>query len=141
MKIRVHRKGHIRTTHVKRAGKRVVRIPTTKVAPSTYLTTDKGKPGRTPKAKRFLKVGELKGQLGEGYTKLPASTRRNMLRSMDKKQSITSREVWNHMHGLANVTTNRKAKKVFKTDASWVMNHLMNPQEKKAMTSAARQAK
>lgn len=110
-----------------------------KARKKAWRVQDRGAPGKTPKAKRFLKVGrKLKGQLGTGYTDLSTSERRAKLRALDRRPDVSSRSVWSHMQGLANVTTDRQARKVFKSDAQWTMRNLMNRKEKLAMTRKAR---
>lgn len=103
-----------------------------------YKRKDTGKPGLTPKSERFFKVSGLAGKLGTKYTDMPATKRRQKLIELDAKKNISSRSLWSHLQGLANVTTDKQAKDVFSKDADWAMGHLMNRQERMAMTSAAR---
>jgi len=107
----------------------------------SYLKKDTGQPGRTPKDQRWFESERLAGKLGEGYTGWPAEDRHARLKTLDREKTISSANVYHHMRGLANVTADKDASKVFATDADWVMKHLMNKQEKKALTQKARAAR
>jgi len=142
-KLVVHRKGYRRESYVKdvKPGPGVVRrrIKGAYVDPATYKTVDKGEPGRTPKSNRWLKAKpEMKGALGEGYVRLPASKRHARLRAADRKKNISSQELWHHTGGLRNVSTSRKAKQVFAQDQNWIEKNLLDKKEARSLTSAPR---
>ena len=134
VRLRVRVKGYVRQPFRRSDG---AHVRMARVRRHTKLVQDRGSPGRTPKSKRWFDSSSGV-RLGEGYTKFSAKKRHGILQREDRKKNVSSRNVWNDLHGKANVITNRKAKKVFKTDAKWAMRHLMNSQERRAMTAPAR---
>jgi len=76
----------------------------------TFLTPDKGKPGRTPKEKRFFAKGIHTGW-GKG---MPMDKRRRLVLNAHKGDALSSARA---MQSLANVTTDRETKQAARADA------------------------
>ena len=90
--------GKIRVTQV-RKGKRI-----------TFLTKDKGKPGKTPKGERWFEPG-----IETGWEKdQPESERRAKILDAHKGDELASARA---MQALSNVTTDRKTKRLTRADA------------------------
>jgi len=84
----------------KRGGKRI-----------SYLTKDKGKPGRTPKRKRWFEPGVKMGWEKD----MPMAKRRGLvLKAHGGDYLATARA----LQALANVTTDRETKKKAKAEAT-----------------------
>jgi len=109
-KLVVRRKGYKRKGYRRKAfsywrGGKKIYVPSTYIKPTyikptTYRMVDKGKPGRTPKEKRwFFPKAEL-----DGWSKnLPAKKRRTILRKVVKRDSYAT-VIW-RLNALRNVTT------------------------------------
>ena len=88
----------IRVTQI-RNGKRV-----------TFLTSDKGKPGKTPKKKQWYEPG-----VETGWKKdMPQGERRGLVMRAHKGDELASARA---MQSLANVTTDRETKREARADA------------------------
>jgi len=92
--------GKIRVTQV-RKGKKI-----------TFLTEDKGKPGKTPEAERWYEPG-----VETGWEKdMPTMKRRRLVLRAHKGDELASGRA---MQALANVTTDRETKVRAGADASY----------------------
>jgi hypothetical protein len=60
-KIIVHRKGHTRKAYTAKRGSKTVRVGRSRVKPSTFKISDRGKKGRGPKVVPPLEKGALGG--------------------------------------------------------------------------------
>lgn len=102
--ITVHRKAYTRKdgTHVKAA---------------TYQTVDKGKPGETPKSKRFF---SLDVKMGWRKDQSAAVRRREALKAHKGNVTATGRA----LQELSNVTTDTRTAKLAKTDADYFFKQL-----------------
>jgi hypothetical protein len=60
-KLTVRRKGYRRKAYTARRGGKKVRVGSSRVKPSTFQTSDRGKPGRGPKVVPPLEKGALGG--------------------------------------------------------------------------------
>lgn len=113
-KLRVHRKAYKRKSYVRKDG---VRVSRAKVPKTTFKIKDRGKKGRTPKAKRFfeprVKTGWKKG--------MPASERRRLVLSAHKGDVLASGR---SSQALANVTTDRETKSAARADAQHFFRQL-----------------
>ncbi|MGH2507632.1 MAG: hypothetical protein ACRESI_03325 [Gammaproteobacteria bacterium] len=89
----------------------------TRVKATTYRTTDKGKPGKTPKSKRFfnpkVKTGWRKNQAA-------AVRRRKALQAHKGNKTAAGRA----LQELANVTTDARTAKLAKADADYFFKQL-----------------
>ena len=93
----------------------------TYVRGTTYLMKDTGKPGRTPKSKRWFKVAE-EGRLiykgDEWHAEDSGKKRRRILRGLAKSRG------WNvlikRLNAVRNVSTSRKLKKSAGADIKWM---------------------
>ncbi len=88
----------IRVTQI-RNGKRV-----------TFLTEDKGKPGKTPKREQFFEKGVTTGWMKD----MPMDKRRRLVLKAHKGDKLSSAR---SMQSLANVTTDRETKRAARADA------------------------
>jgi len=76
----------------------------------TFLTPDKGKPGKTPKAKQWYEPG-----IETGWEKeQPPNTRRAKVLRAHKGDELSSAQ---SLQALANVTTDRETEKRARADA------------------------
>jgi len=99
-KLRVHRKGY--------AAKRDK--TTYRVEPTSFLIKDRGKPGRTPKSKRWYKPTT---EMGWEKDMPMAKRRRLALRAHGGDALATGRA----LQALSNVTTDRETKTKSRADA------------------------
>jgi len=129
--LRIHRKGYHRKGYI-RKGKYV---RPTHVGGTTFLAKDRGKRGRTPKQKRWFETSG--GTLGKYEVKQPESIRHKEIRKADKKFGTV--KIHHHLLGLANVTADKKAEKIFKKDLIWTDKNLLNKKEGRRLTSKARE--
>ncbi len=103
-KITVHRKAYTRKDG-------------TRVKAATYRTADKGKPGKTPKSRRFFKPGVKMGWRKEQSA---AVRRREALQAHGGNKTATGRA----LQELANVTTDARTQKLAKSDADYFFKQL-----------------
>ena len=103
-KITVHRKAYTRKDG-------------TRVKAAKYRTEDKGKPGRTPKSRRFfnptVKMGWRKNQTA-------AVRRKKALKAHNGNKTAAGRA----LQELANVTTDARTAKLAKSDANYFFSQL-----------------
>jgi len=101
-KLRITRKGF----SFKRAGKRI------KVKATSFFVKDRGKPGRTPKRKRWFRPS-----IETGWSKdLPMNLRRaRTLRAHKQDKLATARS----LNALANVTTDKRTERLARADAKY----------------------
>lgn len=105
----VKRKGHTRRAYLREDG---TRVDATKVEPSTFSIKDRGKPGRTPKRKRWFDP-----QVETGWKKTqPESERRVNVQMAHGGDELASARA---MQALANITTDRETKRVARSDARY----------------------
>lgn len=91
----------IRVTQI-RKGKRI-----------TFLTPDKGKPGKTPKAEQWYEPSEVES----GWKKdMPEGERRQLVLKAHKGDELSSAR---SMQAKANVTTDRETKRKARADAQY----------------------
>jgi len=118
-KLRIKRKGYIRRSYVKDVipgkGVKLKRIPSTRVKPTTYLAKDRGKPGRTPKSKRWAK---FEGNLSGWRKDLPESKRHECIMKTVRRDGVNSTK--RKLIQLANVTTDRETKIKARKDFEWL---------------------
>lgn len=115
----IRRRGYKRKAYTyKRKGK-TIHVKATYVKPTTYKAKDRGKPGKTPKSKRWfhpkrkLKVGNR-----EWHADSKAETRRKILASLVKKRGYAT--VVRELNALRNVTTDAKTKQAAEADMKWL---------------------
>lgn len=87
----------------------------TRVKTTTYLTKDTGKPGRTPKSKRWFKPKVRSGWKASD----PASIRRRKVLKAFKGDLLAAAR---SKQALANVTTDRSTKVAARADAKYFYN-------------------
>ena len=105
----VKRKGHTRRAYLREDG---TRVKSADVAPSTFKTEDRGKPGRTPKSKRWYEP-----QVRTGWEKTqPESVRRVNVQMAHGGNELASARA---MQALANVTTDRETRRLAREDARY----------------------
>jgi hypothetical protein len=106
-RLKVTRKGYRRKSYKRKGG---VRVKASKVGGSAFRIKDRGKPGRTPKSKRFFHP-----ERHTGWRKTQkASTRRSKaLKAHGGDYLATARS----MQALANVTTDSETRWAARTDA------------------------
>lgn len=108
-KLTVERKGYRRKAYLRKDG---TRVEAAAVGPSTFKVEDKGKPGRTPKGKRWFEPGVHTGwEKGQ-----PESERRVKVLNAHKGDELASAR---SMMALANVTTDKETKMLAKWDAKY----------------------
>jgi hypothetical protein len=116
--LRVKRKGYWRGSYTYTRNNKVIKVKKTWVPETTYMTEDKGKPGRTPESEKFF---EPKRHTGWEKTQEPANRRSKLLNATDKNKSMHDRyvEAGRMIQELANVTTDEETKTKAKEDADY----------------------
>jgi hypothetical protein len=116
--LRVKRKGYWRGPYIYTRNGKVIKVKKTWVPETTYMTEDKGKPGRTPKSEKFF---EPKRHTGWEKTQEPATRRSMLLNATDKNRTVHDRyvEAGRMIQELANVTTDEETKTKAKEDADY----------------------
>ena len=104
--------GKIRVTRRLKSGKKI-----------SYLTKDKGKPGKTPKSKRWYDPKISSGWKAD----MPAGKRRAIELKARKGDLL---EAARAKQALANVTTSRKTKKAAQADADYFFREYRKKKKK-----------
>lgn len=81
-KLVIRRKGHARKVYTVRRGGKTVRVGATRVGPSTFKISDRGKSGRGPKIVPPLERGALGGP---GFFSKPASEQERIVFARAKR--------------------------------------------------------
>ncbi|HEC82505.1 MAG TPA: hypothetical protein ENI53_01285 [Thermoplasmatales archaeon] len=91
----------------------------TYVKPTTYKMRDRGKPGKTPKSKRWYKPKrKLRYKGMEWHARNKASYRRRVLSGLVKRRGYAT--VVRELNALRNVTTSRQTKRAAESDMNWL---------------------
>ena len=116
--LKVKRKGYWRGPYTYVRNGKVVNVKKSWVPETTFMTEDKGKPGRTPESEKFF---EPKRHTGWKKTMTAATRRSKLLNATDKKKSVHDRyvEAGRMIQELANVTTDEETKTRAKEDADY----------------------
>jgi len=130
-KLTVHRKGYHRKAYTKRSG---IHVKAVHVPPATYKIQDIGAVGR---GKKLFPV--RKGLLKKfGYSvHLPAEERREALRKADKAYGSVRLFKMINAQTLFRKRMPDGAKEAFQSDKEWILQNLLNPQERRSMTAPA----
>ena len=111
-KLTVRREGYHRKGYTRKDG---TKVSPAYVPPATFKAEDRGKPGRTPKSKRWYKPTTTMNWSKD----MPIADRRiNALKAHGKDVLATARA----LQALANVTTDTKTKKEAQKDADWAFD-------------------
>ena len=119
LEIVVHRRGYKRKAYTYKRGGKTIHVRATWVRPTTYRMKDRGKPGKTPRNKRWfhpkrkLKVGRMEWKASH-----KAAYRRRVLSALVKKRGYAT--VVRELNALRNVTTDAKTKKAATADMKWL---------------------
>lgn len=126
-RIRIKRKAYKRKGYVRDVksgtGVRKRRIKPTKVRATSYMAKDTGKPGRTPKAKRWYKPTRKLGWDKD----MPQEKRlRVAVTSRPKDWSLSKRNLsaFRALNALANVTTDKETEQRARKDAAVLRRRL-----------------
>ena len=116
--IKVKRKGYWRGPYTYTRNGKVINVKKSWVPETSFMTEDKGKPGRTPESKKFF---EPKRQTGWEKTQEAATRRGKLLDATDKTKSMHDRyvEAGRMIQELANVTTDEETKTKAREDAEY----------------------
>lgn len=108
-KLTVRREGYHRKGYTREDG---TKVSPAYVPPTTYKVEDRGKPGRTPKSKKWYKPTTTMNWSKD----MPvAERRRNALRAHGGDALATARA----LQALSNVTTDRETKREAEKDAKY----------------------
>ena len=127
----IHRKGYKRKAYIKSSG---VHVKATSVPSTTYKAVDLGAIGH---GKKLFAV--RKGLLTRfGYhIHLPAEERREALRKADKAYGSVRLFKMINAQTLFRKRLPDGAKEAFQSDKEWILQNLLNPQERRSMTAPA----
>ena len=127
--LKVKRKGYWRGPYTYTRNGKMIEVKRTWVSEATYMTEDKGKPGRTPEGEKFFKP---KKRTGWEKTLEPATRRSKLLNATDKNKSMHDRyvEAGRMIQELSNVTTDVETKTRAKEDANWFFEKAKETQKK-----------
>jgi hypothetical protein len=116
--LKVKRKGYWRGPYTYTRNGKVINVKKSWVPETTFMTEDKGKPGRTPESEKFF---EPKRHTGWKKTMAPTTRRSKLLNATDNKKSMHDRyvEAGRMIQELANVTTDEETKIKAKEDADY----------------------
>lgn len=116
--LKVKRKGYWRGPYTYTRNGKVINVKKSWVPETTFMTEDKGKPGRTPESEKFF---EPKRHTGWEKIMAPATRRGKLLNATDKSKSMHDRyvEAGRMIQELSNVTTDEDTKTRAKEDADY----------------------
>jgi hypothetical protein len=116
--LKVKRKGYWRGPYDYVRGGKKIHIEKHWVPETTFMTKDRGEPGRTPEEDRWF---DPKRHTGWQKTQEPTVRRRNVLEATDKDKSIHDRyiQAGRMIQELSNVTTDEDTKEEAKADAEY----------------------
>jgi len=113
-KLIVHRKAYARKAYTRKDG---ACVKATRVPASIYKIKDRGKPGRTPKAKRWYKP-----KVTMGWEKdMPMAKRRRLALQAHSGDILATGRA---LQALANITTDRATQKAARADALYFFKKL-----------------
>lgn len=114
----VKRKGYWREPYTYSRNGKVINVKKSWIPETTYMTKDKGKPGRTPESEKFF---EPKRHTGWEKIQGAATRRHNLLEATDKGKSMHDRyvEAGRMIQELANVSTDEETRTKAKLDAGY----------------------
>ena len=116
--LKIKRKGYWRGPYNFMRNGKMIHVKKHWVPETTFMITDRGEPGRTPKEDRWFHPKRITGW---HKTQEPSVRRSELFQSTDKKLSIHDRYVQagRVIQELANVTTDIDTKKKAKIDAEY----------------------
>ncbi len=114
--LKIKRKGYWREAFTYTRNGKVVSVKRAWVPETTYMTEDRGKPGRTPASRRFF---EPKRHTGWEKTQPAATRRAKLLAATESGKPMHDRyvEAGRMIQELANMTTDRETKAKAEEDA------------------------
>ena len=116
--LKVKRKGYWRGPYTYTRNGKVINVKKSWVPETTFMTEDRGKPGRTPESEKFF---EPKRHTGWEKTMAATTRRGKLLDATDDKKPMHDRyvEAGRMIQKLANVTTDEETKTKAKEDAGY----------------------
>ena len=116
--IKVKRKGYWRGPYIYSRNGKVINVKRSWVPETTYMSEDRGKPGKTPEGEKFF---EPKRHTGWEKTLGESARRGKLFEATDMKKSMHDRyvEAGRMIQELANVTTDVDTKVKAKDDAEF----------------------